>query len=73
LHPDVHASHTADGALLKLANGQGWQFRAAGGVIALEESVYLGAPGEVRRTEQITISAELEPGGTSLKWALARI
>jgi len=73
LHPDVHASHTTDGALLKLANGQGWQFRAAGGVIALEESVYLGAPGEVHRTEQITISAEVEAGGTSLKWALARI
>jgi uncharacterized heparinase superfamily protein len=73
LHPDVLASHTTDGALLKLANGQGWQFRAAGGVIALEESIYLGGEGEVRRAEQITISAEVEAGGTSLKWALARI
>jgi uncharacterized heparinase superfamily protein len=73
LHPDVHASHTSDGALLKLGNGQGWQFRAAGGVIALEESIYLGGAGEVRRAEQITISAEVEAGGTSLKWALAKI
>ena len=71
LHPDVHASATSDGALLKLANGQGWQFRAAGGEIAMEESVYLGRPGEVRRAEQITITAEVEAGGTSLKWALA--
>ena len=73
LHPDVHASRTSDGALLKLANGQGWQFHAAGGVIAVEESIYLGGKGEVRRAEQITISAAVETGGTSLKWALARI
>lgn len=73
LHPDVHASQTADGALLKLANGQGWRFRAAGGTVAVEESVYLGAPGKVRRAEQIIISAEVQPGGTTLNWALTRI
>jgi uncharacterized heparinase superfamily protein len=39
----------------------------------VEESIYLGGKGEVRRAEQITISAAVETGGTSLKWALARI
>jgi len=48
IHPDVRASTSQNGGiLLKLANGEGWRFRAQGGGIAVEESIYLG--GEATR------------------------
>ena len=41
--------------LLKLPGGEGWRFRAGGGELDVEESIYLG--GEVvRRTEQLVVT-----------------
>ena len=50
IHPDVRVSRLEGGGiLLKLPNGEGWRFRAGGGELDVEESVYLGgdvgAPG----------------------------
>lgn len=73
LHPDVQASLLPDGALLRLANGDGWRFRAGGANIALEESVYLGQIGELRRAEQIVLSGTATPEGATIKWAFGRI
>ena len=57
LHPGVSASLVQDGTavLLRLPSGAGWRFRAEGGKIALEKSVYLGS-GEVKRSNQIVVS-----------------
>ena len=73
LHPDVQVSLVPDGALLRLPGGSGWRFRAAGGLLSLEESVYLGRPGETRRAEQIVISGSAAPTGAIVKWAFARV
>ncbi|MDA0654153.1 MAG: heparinase II/III family protein [Proteobacteria bacterium] len=73
LHPDVRASLTADGALLRLPGGSGWRFRAAGGELALDESVYLGRAGEIRRAEQIVLTGRVDADGSTIKWAFARI
>ncbi len=43
------------GILLKLPNGEGWRFRAGGGELSVEESVYLGGD-TVRRTEQLVVT-----------------
>ncbi len=58
LHPDVTASLAASGdnVLIRPAKGAGWQFRAKGGDVTLEQSVYLGRSGEIRRSEQIVVS-----------------
>ena len=74
LHPHVHASLVGDGSavLLKLSGGAGWRFRAAAGVLAIEESVYLGGGGDARRGEQITVSGPLSGDGASVKWAFCR-
>ncbi len=81
LHPEVKASLVQDrtAALLRLPGGMGWRLRAAGGVMSLEESIYLGAPdGPARRSEQVVISG---PIGTArgdvpaarVRWAFNRV
>jgi uncharacterized heparinase superfamily protein len=75
LHPSVKASLVQGGkaALLRLNGGSGWRFRCSGGVIGLQESVYMGSPGAVKRTEQIVISGATEGGETRIKWAFTRL
>ncbi|HZD25650.1 MAG TPA: heparinase II/III family protein [Alphaproteobacteria bacterium] len=71
LHPDVHASLVHGGAavLLKLNAGRGWRFRVQGGQFGLEESVYLGRQGQIRRSQQIVVSGTVGNDGSTVKWA----
>ena len=75
LHPGVKASLVREGgaALLRLPSGRGWRLRASGGELGLEDSVYLGARGEVKRTEQIVISGEFGETGAQVKWAVSQV
>lgn len=75
VHPEVRASLLADGstALLRLPSGAGWRLRAAGGVMNLVESVYLGRRGEIRRAEQVVVAGGLTGGETKIKWAISRV
>ena len=81
LHPRVQASLLQDGAaaLLRVPRGGGWRLRASGGVMTLEESVYLGAgDGEAKRSEQLVIRGPIrqargdEPAAR-VKWAITRV
>lgn len=74
LHPNIRASLLGDGhgVLLRLPNKEMWRLRTSGNSVKLEESVYLGQPGEVRRAEQIVISGPLSGNGALVKWALTR-
>lgn len=58
LHPRVGASPTQDGKaiILRLPHGHGWLFRCRGAAAALEESLYLEAPGRAVKTQQIVLS-----------------
>jgi uncharacterized heparinase superfamily protein len=71
LHPAVTASVRQDGTsvLLRLPSSVGWQMRANGARVVLEESVHLAA--EPRRTQQIALHAE--PGQGAVQWAITRI
>lgn len=79
LHPDARASLAHDGSnvLVRLPNGEGWQFRAvsAGGAapISLEESVYLGAGEPTRRAEQIVVSGSAFRNEAKVNWAWRRL
>ncbi|MEZ5648793.1 MAG: heparinase II/III family protein [Alphaproteobacteria bacterium] len=75
LHPKVKAQITQDrhAALLQVGNS-GWRFRAAGGELGLEDSVYFG-DGNYRRTQQIIIKGRTGEDGRSgamVKWALRK-
>ncbi len=71
LHPDVQAAAIRDGAsvLMRLASGEGWRFRAQGGVVSVADSIYLGG-GTMRRSSQIVVSGGLNGESTTIKWAI---
>ena len=75
LHPEVRASMVQDGevVLIRMPRGGGWRFLCAGGILALEESVYRGRAGEARRCQQIVISGPLSGEGAVIKWRFTRI
>jgi len=73
LHPQVQAS-LAQGnaaALLRLPGGSGWRLRCSGGEMAVEESIYLGRAGEMRRSQQIVVSGAVADDAV-VKWGLRR-
>lgn len=73
LHPRVQVSlaQNAAAALLRLPSGSGFRLRVSGGRLGLGEAVYLGRPGEMKRTQHVLITGVLD-GQTTLKWALRR-
>jgi len=73
IHPDVRVSPLEGGGiLLKLPGGEGWRFRAGGGSLDVEESVYLGGP-TVRRAEQLVITGALRETQTEVAWVFEQI
>ena len=74
LHPDVQVSllHNRTAALLRLPGGAAWKLRASGAEIDLADSVYLGMPDQIRRTQQVVLSGLTQAGATTVKWALQR-
>jgi uncharacterized heparinase superfamily protein len=73
IHPDVRVSRLEGGGiLLKLPGGEGWRFRAGGGEVLVEESVYLGG-GVVRRTEQLVISGMVRESPAEVAWVFEQI
>jgi uncharacterized heparinase superfamily protein len=73
VHPDVRVSRLdGGGILLKLPGGEGWRFRAGGGMLDIEESVYLGGLA-VRRTEQLVVSGTTKDAPTEIAWVFEQI
>jgi uncharacterized heparinase superfamily protein len=74
LHPDARAALAQDGdtVLLRAGRSGGWRFRARGARVTLEPSVYLGRPGEVRRSQQIVLSGRTGAEQTTVKWSLIK-
>jgi uncharacterized heparinase superfamily protein len=73
IHPDVRMSRLeGGGVLLKLPNGEGWRFRAGGGELTVEESVYLGGQ-VVRRSEQLVIGGAMRGGPAEIAWVFEQI
>jgi uncharacterized heparinase superfamily protein len=73
IHPDVRVSRLEGGAiLLKLPNGEGWRFRAGGGELTIEESIYAGGE-TVRRAEQLVVRGEAHKDATEAAWVFEQI
>jgi len=73
IHPDVRVSRLdGGGILLKLPGGEGWRFRAGGGQLEVEESVYLGAA-MVRRTEQLVINGSIKDSPAEIAWVFEQV
>jgi uncharacterized heparinase superfamily protein len=76
LHPAIGAEHDreSDVILLGLPTGETWMFRAAGGALAIEDSVYYDpARPEPRRTVQVVVRGEVVEYLGQVIWSLARL
>ncbi len=75
LHPRVQANLLSDGksVLMKLPRGAGWRFHSADGKLAVEESIYFGEPGSIKKSLQIVLSGSLAGAGARAKWHLIRV
>lgn len=74
LHPLVQAIPAQNGmaVILRLPSGNGWRLRSTDHPVTLEESVYLGRRGEIKRSQQVVIPAETAAEDSVVKWAIGR-
>ena len=74
LGPAVEGTVTADGqgALLRTGSGPVWQFRCKGGVLAVEDSLWIDPTGRPRATQQLVVSGESSPAGLRVSWMLTK-
>ncbi|WP_380788435.1 heparinase II/III family protein [Sphingomonas sp. R86521] len=70
----VQVSMTADalGAILRLPGGALWQFRCRGGLLAVEDSVWIDADGRPVSTQQLVVTGEAAAGGANVSWAVKK-
>jgi uncharacterized heparinase superfamily protein len=74
LHPAVAAAVEAQGAALTLPDGEVWEFRAGGGEVALEDSVWLDAAAAAPvATLQLVVRAEVVEYLGQVTWSFARV
>ena len=73
IHPKVLVSLVRDGgeALPRLSGGIGWRFTHDVGTLSLEDSIYVGYGGQIRKTKQLVISGEFT-GEATVSWSLIR-
>lgn len=57
---------------LRLKGGAGWRFIHSGGLMTLEDSVYIGDGAEPRKTKQLVIYGRMEQDYAQVKWGLKR-
>lgn len=74
LAPEVEVSATADGsgALLRIAGGALWRFRAKGGEVAIEDSLWIDSRGRPHPTRQLVIAGTVAAEGIEVGWSLLR-
>ncbi|EZP73720.1 Heparinase [Sphingomonas paucimobilis] len=75
LAPGVEPTSTADGmgALLRIDDGAIWQFRANGGKLAVEESLWVDHEGRPHPARQLVVTGEALPGGSTIGWLFKKV
>jgi uncharacterized heparinase superfamily protein len=76
LHPAVAVAFdpAAEVALLTFADGEAWEFRAGGGEVAVEPSVYYDAAEAMPRpTRQVVVRAEVVEYLGQVTWSFGRV
>ncbi|MEO9468180.1 heparinase II/III family protein [Parasphingorhabdus sp.] len=72
LGPDIESDLISDGkgVLLRLKDGNLWQFRSTGGTIALEDSIWVDGMGIPHEVMQMVITGSVSSGGGATGWLL---
>ena len=69
----VALGEDGQGAGLVLPDGSYWQFRAAGGQVGIEESIWADGHGRPQAIQQIVISGKVSRGGGNFAWLLKKM
>jgi uncharacterized heparinase superfamily protein len=74
LHPLVEVTSTADGqgAILRVKGGSAWQFRCRGGLLSIEDSLWIDAAARPQGCLQLVVSGETPADGITISWVLKR-
>jgi uncharacterized heparinase superfamily protein len=74
LAPAVEVTSTADGqgALLRIRGGSVWQFRCRGGMLGIEDSLWVDGESHPHASLQLVITGETPPDGMTISWVLKR-
>ena len=74
LAPAVEVTSTADGqgALLRLKGGAVWQFRCRGGLLSVEDSLWVDGDVRPHASLQLVIIGETPPEGMTISWEMKR-
>lgn len=72
LGPDIECDLVSEGkgVLLRLKDGNLWQFRTTSGAIELEDSIWVDGTGDVREVMQMVITGSVGGGGGTTGWLL---
>ncbi|MFN3517703.1 MAG: heparinase II/III family protein, partial [Novosphingobium sp.] len=70
---EVGLSEDGQGAGLALADGSYWQFRARGGQVSIEESIWADGQGRPQPIQQIVVSGLVSRGGGNFAWLLKKM
>jgi uncharacterized heparinase superfamily protein len=75
LGPDIEIMPTENKqtALLRMADGSNWAFAAAGGTLAVDESLWVDEEGRPHPTHQLVIGADSGKGGLTFSWQLRHL
>jgi uncharacterized heparinase superfamily protein len=75
LGPDIEVGVSEDGqgAGLALPDGTYWQFRAAGGEVTVEDSLWVDGQGRPVPIQQIVVSGLVSRGGGNFAWLLKKM
>ena len=60
-------------ALLRMADGSSWAFAAAGGVLSVDDSLWVDEEGRPHPTRQLVIAADTGKGGLTIGWQLRHL
>ncbi len=70
---DVRLSEDGQGAGLALPDGSLWQFRAGGGQLAIEESIWADGQGRPQPIQQLVLQGLVSRGGGNFAWLLKKM
>ena len=74
LAPGVEVTATADGmgAILRSKGAPPWNFRCRGGMLTIEDSLWIDGRGQPQRTAQLAVVGEVSGLGGEIGWQLRR-
>jgi uncharacterized heparinase superfamily protein len=75
LGPDIEMTPTDNKqtALLRMADGSTWAFAAAGGMLSVDDSLWVDNQGRPHPTRQLVIAADTGKGGLTIGWQLRHL